>query len=158
MPRFKTGRNDPCPCGSGKKYKRCHGSTNATELGSGLPWLASVEASSDAARVQRERQQGFGKPIISATHKGQRFVAGENRLFHSDGFRTFHDFLMSYIKAAIGVEWGNAEPSKLRSSGIPIILWYQAVCAHQRTFVKDPGNVHKCPMDWGDCSLPASCL
>ena len=19
------GRNDPCPCGSGKKYKRCHG-------------------------------------------------------------------------------------------------------------------------------------
>ena len=22
----KIGRNDPCPCGSGKKYKRCHGS------------------------------------------------------------------------------------------------------------------------------------
>ena len=21
----KTGRNDPCPCGSGKKYKACHG-------------------------------------------------------------------------------------------------------------------------------------
>jgi preprotein translocase subunit SecA len=21
----KVGRNDPCPCGSGKKYKRCHG-------------------------------------------------------------------------------------------------------------------------------------
>ncbi len=20
----KTGRNDPCPCGSGKKYKKCH--------------------------------------------------------------------------------------------------------------------------------------
>ncbi|HXN15915.1 MAG: hypothetical protein E6H59_13725 [Betaproteobacteria bacterium] len=19
------GRNDPCPCGSGKKYKHCHG-------------------------------------------------------------------------------------------------------------------------------------
>jgi uncharacterized protein YecA (UPF0149 family) len=24
----KVGRNDPCPCGSGKKYKKCHG--NAT--------------------------------------------------------------------------------------------------------------------------------
>ncbi|MBT4094380.1 MAG: hypothetical protein HOE85_10465, partial [Nitrospinaceae bacterium] len=24
--RFATaGRNDPCPCGSGEKYKRCHG-------------------------------------------------------------------------------------------------------------------------------------
>ncbi len=22
----KVGRNDPCPCGSGKKYKKCHGS------------------------------------------------------------------------------------------------------------------------------------
>jgi preprotein translocase subunit SecA len=21
----KVGRNDPCPCGSGKKYKQCHG-------------------------------------------------------------------------------------------------------------------------------------
>jgi preprotein translocase subunit SecA len=23
----KIGRNDPCPCGSGKKYKKCHGAT-----------------------------------------------------------------------------------------------------------------------------------
>jgi len=21
----RVGRNDPCPCGSGKKYKACHG-------------------------------------------------------------------------------------------------------------------------------------
>jgi SEC-C motif-containing protein len=29
--RYETprpGRNDPCPCGSGKKYKKCHGSQN----------------------------------------------------------------------------------------------------------------------------------
>ncbi|ELM3657633.1 preprotein translocase subunit SecA [Edwardsiella piscicida] len=25
----KIGRNDPCPCGSGKKYKQCHGRLNA---------------------------------------------------------------------------------------------------------------------------------
>lgn len=24
-PRRKIGRNDPCPCGSGLKYKKCHG-------------------------------------------------------------------------------------------------------------------------------------
>lgn len=24
----KVGRNDPCPCGSGRKYKRCHGETS----------------------------------------------------------------------------------------------------------------------------------
>jgi preprotein translocase subunit SecA len=25
--KSKAGRNDPCPCGSGKKYKKCHGAT-----------------------------------------------------------------------------------------------------------------------------------
>ena len=24
----RVGRNDPCPCGSGKKYKHCHGKLN----------------------------------------------------------------------------------------------------------------------------------
>jgi preprotein translocase subunit SecA len=24
----KVGRNDDCPCGSGKKYKKCHGKNN----------------------------------------------------------------------------------------------------------------------------------
>ena len=24
----KVGRNDPCPCGSGKKFKHCHGKLN----------------------------------------------------------------------------------------------------------------------------------
>ena len=24
------GRNDPCPCGSGRKYKKCHGAAGAT--------------------------------------------------------------------------------------------------------------------------------
>ena len=27
----KVGRNDPCPCGSGKKYKNCHGRFEAGE-------------------------------------------------------------------------------------------------------------------------------
>jgi preprotein translocase subunit SecA len=27
----KVGRNEPCPCGSGKKYKNCHGSLSSVE-------------------------------------------------------------------------------------------------------------------------------
>ena len=27
----KVGRNDPCPCGSGKKHKKCHGSVAKRE-------------------------------------------------------------------------------------------------------------------------------
>jgi preprotein translocase subunit SecA len=28
----KVGRNEPCPCGSGKKYKACHGRAGAEPL------------------------------------------------------------------------------------------------------------------------------
>jgi preprotein translocase subunit SecA len=33
--REKIGRNDPCPCGSGKKYKKCHGAGGSGSGGSG---------------------------------------------------------------------------------------------------------------------------
>jgi hypothetical protein len=33
--REKIGRNDPCPCGSGKKYKKCHGAGSSGAGGSG---------------------------------------------------------------------------------------------------------------------------
>jgi uncharacterized protein YecA (UPF0149 family) len=29
-----TRRNDPCPCGSGRKYKHCHGAAS----GRAVPW------------------------------------------------------------------------------------------------------------------------
>jgi hypothetical protein len=34
LPRHvsKVGRNDPCPCGSGKKYKDCHASEGSVYL------------------------------------------------------------------------------------------------------------------------------
>ena len=31
----KVGRNDPCPCGSGKKYKKCHGAEGGPAGGGG---------------------------------------------------------------------------------------------------------------------------
>ncbi|MFC2021620.1 SEC-C metal-binding domain-containing protein [Chloroflexota bacterium] len=30
--RQKVGRNDPCPCGSGKKYKKCCGAQLSTGM------------------------------------------------------------------------------------------------------------------------------
>jgi hypothetical protein len=35
----------------------------------------------EAARIQRERQQALGKPIIAAKFKGEYFVVVKNRLF-----------------------------------------------------------------------------
>lgn len=63
----KRGRNDPCSCGSGKKFKRCHGTTTQSARSSrflviavGAALLAAVAAgvasfstdrSASAARV-----------------------------------------------------------------------------------------------------------
>lgn len=41
----KVGRNDPCPCGKGRKYKDCHESA-------GTAWLEKLAREQDRARVK----------------------------------------------------------------------------------------------------------
>jgi hypothetical protein len=44
------GRNEPCPCGSGKKYKRCHGVSAAPKLSAPKPFGgAPAEGAAGAA-------------------------------------------------------------------------------------------------------------
>src|ERR1700756_1159514 len=95
-PAMRAGRNDPCPCGSGKKFKKCHLGEEPHAGSSAQVDRSYRQRRLEAARIQRERQQGLGKPIISANFKGERFVAVKNRLFHSERFKTFHDFLVRY--------------------------------------------------------------
>ena len=38
----KVGRNDPCPCGSGKKYKNCHQETDAQQGGRNKAFLIGI--------------------------------------------------------------------------------------------------------------------
>jgi tetratricopeptide (TPR) repeat protein len=46
------GRNQPCPCGSGKRYKECHGALGATSAEPSAPaWLAPTMR--DALHAQR---------------------------------------------------------------------------------------------------------
>lgn len=139
----KIGRNQLCPCGSDKKYKRCHGAINnegdfATAIRFGI-------AQAQAQRVQRERQQGLGRPIISAEMGEHRFVAVGNRVQYSKGWKTFHDFLGDYIKNALGPEWGTAELQKPLAERHPILVWYHHVCELQREHIKTPGQVHLMP-------------
>jgi hypothetical protein len=96
----KTGRNQPCPCGSGKKYKHCHGRFHADPAISsgGLPpdiedQLARAKRRAEAQRLQREKQQGLGRPIVSAEVAGHRVVAVGNTVYTSKQWNVFHDFL-----------------------------------------------------------------
>jgi len=44
----KTGRNDPCPCGSGKKYKHCCLRNDEAAASAALAELAAVRTAQDA--------------------------------------------------------------------------------------------------------------
>ena len=51
---MKTGRNDPCPCGSGRKYKKC-----CLASGAGKP--DGVPGDLSPADLVRERCRAFGR-------------------------------------------------------------------------------------------------
>lgn len=142
--RDKIPRNSPCPCGSGKKFKKCHG-----QLGPGrnpYPYAIPPEvlqklAEHQGAEARRRRQQGLGRPIVSFEFGGHRHVAVGGTLHSSPKWKTFHDFLLYYINHIFGAEWGNAELAKPSERQHPLIKWYQLVCEQQRLMIKTLGEV-----------------
>jgi SEC-C motif len=123
----KPGRNDACYCGSGKKYKKCHGSP-ATQHKIQIPFpdLDLLAGQTLAQEKQREKQQGLGCPIISTTTAGRRFVAVGSRLHASDRWKTFHDFLFDYVRQKFGWEWMKAESQKPEPRH-PLVVHFERV-------------------------------
>ena len=61
----KIGRNDPCPCGSGKKYKQCHGPIDAAH-------------ESEQRHLRRGQETLIEKIMESAPSFAGEFAAGIN--------------------------------------------------------------------------------
>ncbi len=147
--KHKVGRNDPCPCGSGKKFKHCHGNLNSniqTHPKGLYDKINELKMRHEAKELQRKQQQGFGKPIISEVLKGTRFVAVGKRLHWSDKWKTFHDFLTSYVASVFGKEWGDIELKKPLSERHPVCQWYHHLCLIQQQHFTAQGEVYSAPM------------
>lgn len=56
-----TGRNDDCPCGSGKKYKKCHQAEDDTLISNELTRLEQEAAAELAAKAAAEAEQADGE-------------------------------------------------------------------------------------------------
>ena len=150
----KIGRNDPCFCGSGVKFKRCHGLIQHT-----LPALLARKKTENeiieqgkryferhkAQELQRQKQQGLGRPIISIEFQGYRFVAVGSKL-HYGKWKTFSDFLANYIKHTLGGEWGNSELAKALSERHLLLQWYDKICHLQANHAKEPGQIFSTPL------------
>lgn len=134
----KTGRNAPCPCGGGKKYKHCHGAFK--DLG-GLPpgardamqksiWLHEAE------EKIRTRQQGYGRPIISIETNGYRMVAVANTIYWSKNWKFFTDFLLHFLRETLGREWGQRASQGTPSH--PVVRWFEKLGHLARDRPKSP--------------------
>lgn len=143
---MKIGRNQPCPCNSGKKFKRCCGSPS---LG-GARSRFSLDAEKLLQRQHaderiRQAQQGRGRPIISNWMADHAIVAVGSTVYWGKHWKTFPDFLAYYIKAKLGPAWGNAEIAKPLADRHPILQWYDAYCRYQHETILVPGQVSTSP-------------
>jgi hypothetical protein len=124
----KMGRNQPCHCGSGKKFKHCHGRLAPADAEGSLSpeiWAGIDQKLKEtkALHARREKQQGLGRPIISTKTDSGRIIIVGNRVYHSPAWRTFHDFLRDYLISQLGKEWFEAEQAKLAAQRHPIVRW-----------------------------------
>ncbi|MFA7256207.1 MAG: hypothetical protein WC047_01345 [Kiritimatiellales bacterium] len=99
-----------------------------------------------AKQAQAQKQQGLGRPIISEFFQGWRFVAVGSRLFYSQSWKTFHDFLFDYIKEVLGTRWGDRELQKPFNERHPILQWYELAVKYMNSFIKERGVVHSAAM------------
>lgn len=69
----KAGRNDPCPCGSGKKYKKCHG------MGGSKKIIATILTKQDSHVTNRVSSliSGISSHSTSINSLKNRIASGE---------------------------------------------------------------------------------
>jgi hypothetical protein len=137
-PKMKTGKNEPCPCGSGKKFKKCCLRAAESGLRRGpMPerdpaFLAQAQAmlrQHQAAESVRQQQQGHGNPIVSWMDEanGFRFVAVKMTVHWGKNWVIFPNFLDYFMKKTLGHEWGERERSKGQH---PLFRWLQKTQAY----------------------------
>lgn len=139
----RPARNEPCPCGSGKKFKRCHGAiVNSPPVPPFVPLPEQIRlelARHNAKEKQREDRQGWGRPIIATEVNGHMMVAVGNKVCYGK-WKSVPDFLTAYLMGTLGPEWGKAEIAKPLEDRHPILVWYNYLCQLQQEHVKEPGQ------------------
>ena len=121
-------------------------STRNAMAASGQRALKALLASCVLAETQaneriRQTQQGLGRPIVALTSGGRQMVAVGSKVYFSDKWKTFPDFLADYIREKLGGDWANAEIAKPLAERHPLMQWYEAYCKYQQATIKTPGEV-----------------
>jgi hypothetical protein len=153
----KIGRNQPCPCGSGKEYKRCHGvlpaAIKAEAIDRASTFARTATMRHQARQKEIEKQFGLGRPQISFESHGYKMVAVGPELHWSTSWKTFPDFLMFYFKYVMGKEWGEAQLVKAREQWHPLFAWYAMTCEYQKKVITTPEEPTSVPLTGAACGI-----
>lgn len=147
----KIFRNGPCPCGSGKKYKKCccdplKRKSDVLSKGNLPPHIAEAFRRHTSDEAIRVAQQGRGRPILASKIGDHTVVAAGSTVHWSNKWKTFTDFLLDYIKKMLGRDWGNAELAKPLEERHPILQWYEAFCRYQASYYQKDCELYSGPM------------
>jgi hypothetical protein len=147
MKKQKIGRNDLCPCGNGKKFKKCHGASSipqtyspsvppikvtkvAVQPMNSVPPEVLVNAMADIRERERQKQErfrqfGLVRPEIAAEYHGYKFVAIGNTLLYmpKEKCRFLTDVLLAYVPQLFGKEWFEKEIAKAPDERHPVMQW-----------------------------------
>jgi len=131
-------RKGLCPCGSGKKFKRC---CELKEPLKGIQEVVRLIRDQEQKAMLRKIQYGNIGPVVSAEFKGQRIVAVGNRLYYRSEWKTFIDFLDFYVKTMLGKEWWEDEFKKPLNQRSPVCIWAHEAYEYQRTNATAEGDL-----------------
>ena len=96
-------------------------------------------------RKEKERKNKYGdvKPMIYVEAKGKRFVAIGDKLYFSDKWRTFPDFLYDYLIYVFGEDWFNSEKLKPEKDQHPVMQWRYSIYEFQKSQKLNTDGLYK---------------
>ena len=114
---MKIGRNQPCPCGSGRKYKKCHLINNTPLMN--IANITKLEPTPETERIRQEletqqierrkklEQLGIFIDFVVPIHfKDKKVWALGSRLYpRRPAKETFHEFIVHVLKEEMGRDW-----------------------------------------------------
>jgi SEC-C motif-containing protein len=102
----KVGRNQLCPCGSGRKYKKCH--LRIDQAATAPRTLEVIKHFREVIEEQRQLEEAgiymnYVRPVM---HQGRKFWALGTQVSYTDNAdETFHDFILRVLRRELGREW-----------------------------------------------------
>lgn len=137
------GRNDKCPCGSGKKYKKCCLAKTSRQP-TGPPPEVLVKAALQIRQKQQALQQwveryGHVRPVLATDNWGKKLVVVGSRIVYSETWKFIPDFLLDYVPHVFGKEWWDEQLAKPENERHPLFQW-RAGSVRQRQAAGEDGK------------------